>query len=246
MSEANLVAKEKWSLELILFVYLFVCLFVLSTWDTYWKFKWIKQNKVFTLLSSFNPYFLFVFSIDECFDEVHECDSLAKCHNTPGNYSCQCPDGYFSQWKDCIGEANNIRQLKKTMWSETISTWNYFAKLNIYRNNRKVTKFRYRPLAINSRCPASLYWNWQLFNNSVYILDVDECAKSEVHQCEQVCNNTPGRLVGLLLLIIPHAGELKVIFFYWWYMQYKILNIRLIQSVTIFTPDRCICNLELG
>ena len=41
---------------------------------------------------------------DECFDEIHECDSLAECHNTDGNYTCQCPDGYLSEWKDCIGK----------------------------------------------------------------------------------------------------------------------------------------------
>ena len=41
---------------------------------------------------------------DECFDEIHECDSLAECHNTAGNYTCHCPDGYLSEWKDCIGK----------------------------------------------------------------------------------------------------------------------------------------------
>ena len=45
-----------------------------------------------------------LFSTDECFDEIHECDSLATCHNTDGNYTCQCPDGYLTQWKDCIGK----------------------------------------------------------------------------------------------------------------------------------------------
>ena len=45
---------------------------------------------------------------DECFDEIHECDHLAKCKNTPGNYTCQCPDGYLSQWKDCIGKGKSV------------------------------------------------------------------------------------------------------------------------------------------
>ena len=44
-------------------------------------------------------------SIDECFDAINQCDSLANCHNTPGNHSYQCPDDYSSLWKDCIGEA---------------------------------------------------------------------------------------------------------------------------------------------
>lgn len=49
---------------------------------------------------------------DECFDEIDECDSLAKCHNTAGNYTCQCPDGYFSQWKDCIGKKKQNERYK--------------------------------------------------------------------------------------------------------------------------------------
>ena len=28
---------------------------------------------------------------------------------------------------------------------------------------------------------------------SAFFLDIDECTKPEVHQCEQVCNNTAGR-----------------------------------------------------
>ena len=66
---------------------------------------------------------------DECFDEIHECDHLAKCKNTPGNYTCQCPDGYLSQWKDCIGKGQSVyscfkkgcrkkctRQSRKVLW----------------------------------------------------------------------------------------------------------------------------------
>lgn len=46
---------------------------------------------------------------------------------------------------------------------------------------------------------------------SAFFSDVDECTKPEVHQCEQVCNNTPGRLACSVLshkreqhLSLPH------------------------------------------
>ena len=59
------------------------------------------KNAILKPILIFFPYLL---ALDECFDDVHECDSRAECVNTPGNYSCQCPGGYKSQWKDCIGK----------------------------------------------------------------------------------------------------------------------------------------------
>lgn len=90
-----------------LFLFCIVLFFSLRASRNCIKFWLLKVKHGFQLSLSFfsGPYFLSMLSIDECFDEIHQCDSLAKCHNTPGNYSCQCPDGYSSQWKDCIGEA---------------------------------------------------------------------------------------------------------------------------------------------
>ena len=96
------------SIVLYFFVcFYFVLFFSLRASRNCIKFWLLKVKHGFQLSLSFfsGPYFLSMLSIDECFDEIHQCDSLAKCHNTPGNYSCQCPDGYSSQWKDCIGEA---------------------------------------------------------------------------------------------------------------------------------------------
>ena len=96
------------SIVLYFFVcFYFVLFFSLRASKNCIKFWLLKVKHGFQLSLSFfsGPYFLSMLSIDECFDEIHQCDSLAKCHNTPGNYSCQCPDGYSSQWKDCIGEA---------------------------------------------------------------------------------------------------------------------------------------------
>ena len=67
-----------------------------------------------TLLKSILIYCLYLLTIDECFDDIHECDSRAECQNTPGNYSCQCPDGYTSQWKDCIGKGKRNRVVNDT------------------------------------------------------------------------------------------------------------------------------------
>ena len=94
-------------LYIFLLVFILFCFFSLRASRNCIKFWLLKVKHGFQLSLSFfsGPYFLSMLSIDECFDEIHQCDSLAKCHNTPGNYSCQCPDGYSSQWKDCIGEA---------------------------------------------------------------------------------------------------------------------------------------------
>ena len=41
------------------------------------------------------------------------------------------------------------------------------------------------------------------------IADIDECAKPEVHQCGQVCNNTPGGLVNKTVHVLQFVCTLK-------------------------------------
>ena len=43
------------------------------------------------------------------------------------------------------------------------------------------------------------------------IVDIDECAKPEVHQCGQICNNTPGRLVNKAGRVLQFACTLKLL-----------------------------------
>ena len=82
---------------------------VSSSWKSiiWFNFSWfvglqnLKRSSLAPLIDKI--LILLLFTADECFDGIHECDSLAKCHNTAGNYTCQCPDGFYSEWKDCIG-----------------------------------------------------------------------------------------------------------------------------------------------
>ena len=43
------------------------------------------------------------------------------------------------------------------------------------------------------------------------IADIDECAKPEVHQCGQICNNTPGGLVNKTVHVLQFACTLKLL-----------------------------------
>ena len=43
------------------------------------------------------------------------------------------------------------------------------------------------------------------------IADIDECAKPEVHQCGQICNNTPGGLVNKTVHVLQFTCTLKLL-----------------------------------
>ncbi len=32
--------------------------------------------------------------VDECLDNIHDCDADAKCINTAGSFECECHHGY--------------------------------------------------------------------------------------------------------------------------------------------------------
>ena len=46
--------------------------------------------------------------VDECGDEIDECDSNANCSNTLGSYSCSCMDGFIGNGTTCEGWLNSI------------------------------------------------------------------------------------------------------------------------------------------
>lgn len=43
------------------------------------------------------------------------------------------------------------------------------------------------------------------------IADIDECTKPEVHQCGQICSNTPGGLVNKTVHVLLLCLTLKVL-----------------------------------
>ena len=52
----------------------------------------------------FNGYTVNILDVDECVTGAHKCDLTAsKCLNNPGNYSCQCKDGFFENKNNCRG-----------------------------------------------------------------------------------------------------------------------------------------------
>ena len=44
--------------------------------------------------------------INECEEDLHDCDENAKCVNLPGSYYCYCKDGYSGGGRkgDCFGK----------------------------------------------------------------------------------------------------------------------------------------------
>ena len=45
---------------------------------------------------------LFFSDVDECADNLHDCDANANCTNIPGSYSCACNPPYNGYGKKCI------------------------------------------------------------------------------------------------------------------------------------------------
>ena len=42
--------------------------------------------------------------VNECDDQLHQCDIDAECHNTDGSYTCQCTNGYHGDGYVCTGK----------------------------------------------------------------------------------------------------------------------------------------------
>ena len=46
---------------------------------------------------------IFNIDIDECDENLHDCDPDADCFNEPGSYYCSCKTGYSGDGYSCIG-----------------------------------------------------------------------------------------------------------------------------------------------
>ena len=47
--------------------------------------------------------------IDECVSpDMNDCHDSATCHNTEGNYNCDCDDGYDGDGYNCSGRNYSI------------------------------------------------------------------------------------------------------------------------------------------
>ena len=44
--------------------------------------------------------------VNECVDESHSCSANAMCHNTIGNYSCSCVEGFEGNGFTCSSKIN--------------------------------------------------------------------------------------------------------------------------------------------
>lgn len=40
--------------------------------------------------------------VDECSENLHNCDSTKKCENTPGSFTCKCPSGVADDGVTCL------------------------------------------------------------------------------------------------------------------------------------------------
>ena len=45
--------------------------------------------------------------INECIDNVHNCDANAVCNNTVGSFTCSCKTGYSGNGVMCMGMCNS-------------------------------------------------------------------------------------------------------------------------------------------
>ena len=52
----------------------------------------------------YNYFVIFLLlDIDECAVNTHDCDLVATCTNTVGNFTCACNEGYTGNGKSCSG-----------------------------------------------------------------------------------------------------------------------------------------------
>ena len=58
---------------------------------------------------------IFFLDVDECADNVHDCDENANCTNIPQSYRCACNPPYVGDGQKCINarECFNILRSRK-------------------------------------------------------------------------------------------------------------------------------------
>ena len=54
---------------------------------------------------------IFVLDVDECADNIHDCDENANCTNIPQSYRCTCNPPYFGDGQKCINARECFKML---------------------------------------------------------------------------------------------------------------------------------------
>ena len=64
-----------------------------------------RESFLMTLILTYIVFFTIILTdIDECVDNLHNCDDNAYCNNTVASYNCTCNIGYHGSGFNCTGK----------------------------------------------------------------------------------------------------------------------------------------------
>ncbi|XP_076952667.1 wall-associated receptor kinase 2-like [Bidens hawaiensis] len=85
-------------------------------------------------------------NINECVQEIHECKPNTQCVDTPGNYTCKCPDGYSGDGRKngpgCTADESTIIKIVAGISTSAIFLLIFVAWLYLVLKKRKFILLR--------------------------------------------------------------------------------------------------------
>ena len=71
---------------------------------------------------------IFLKDVDECIEQLDNCNHKATCLNNHGSFSCQCMEGYYGDGFDCHGSFDMLNLFY--CWNKHMTVITYYSILN--------------------------------------------------------------------------------------------------------------------
>lgn len=141
--------------------------------------------------------------IDECERDLHDCQPSQQCTNTPGSFTCTCPDGYRKISSECV-DIDECRY--RYCQHSCVNSPGSFAcqcepGFQLAGNNRSCVDVN--ECDMGAPCQQRCYntygtficrcdQGYELGQDGFACNDIDECRYSS-YLCQYQCQNVPGR-----------------------------------------------------
>ena len=141
---------------------------------------------------------------DECGSNMHSCPVTSVCTNKPGNYECECKEGYIGEFCNDIDEcsAKTHKCADNQTCENTVGSYDCKCNEGLFRGSRTVCADVDECAAKSHNCPQKSTCINKVGSFSCDCIkgfkgqscsDIDECSTS-THQCneKQKCENNDG------------------------------------------------------